>query len=153
MAKKYQYSYAFNILKNINNTNIELKEMHKVRSNNTVFLQRIHGYPSDNLTSYSQVKYKGTTFKTGYFLTNFVDEICLYEILEIVFNINTLVIFFIVHQIEIDAYCSHLRAYKVERNKNVILKTILNPEDCSGPPININEVFNGNLFIKLKEYY
>jgi len=129
LAKKYQYRYAFNLLNNINNKNIEMNEIHKIISNNTVFLHRLFGYSSDNLLSYSQVIYKGTTFKTGYFLTNFVDEVCLYEIVEIVFNINTLVVFFIVHQIEIDAYCSNLRAYKFNINKNITLKTILYPED------------------------
>jgi len=120
LAKKYQYSFAFNILNNNNNKNIEINEIHKISCNNTTFLDRIFGSPSKNLLSYSQVKYKGTKFKTGYFLTNFVDEVCLYEILEIVCNINMLVVFFIVHQIEIDAYCSNLRAYKVNTNKNIL---------------------------------
>lgn len=62
-------------------------------------------------------------------------------------------IFFIVHHIEIDDYCSDLRAYKVNKDKNMILKTILFPENCSGPPININEVIGGHLFIRLKEYH
>lgn len=151
LAKKYQYSFAFNILNNKNNKNIEIDEIHKITSSNTKFLDRIFLYQSTNLLSYSQVKYKGTKFKTGYFLTNFVDEVCLFKILEIVCNINILVVFSIVHQIEIDAYFSNLRAYKVNTNKNIILKTY--PEDCNGPPINIKQVINGHLFIRLKEYY
>jgi len=101
-----------------------MKEIHKIISNSSKFLHRIYGYQSDHLPIYSQVKYKGTTYKTGYFLTNFVDEVCLYELLEIVYNISTLAIFFMVHPIEIDDYCSHLRAYKVNKNKNIILKTV-----------------------------
>lgn len=60
---------------------------------------------------------------------------------------------FIVQQIEIDFYDSHLRAYQINKTKKIILKTILSPEDCSGPPVNINELSNGNLMVRLKEYF
>jgi len=79
--------------------------------------------------------------------------VCLYEILEIVINLNNLNVIIVVNKIEIDCYCPHLKAYKVNKDKNTILKTVLNPEDCSGPPINISKLLNGDLFIRLKEYY
>lgn len=59
-------------------------------------------------------------YKVGYFLTNFIDEICLYEILEILLIKNTGKINFIVNQIEIDFYNSHLRSYQVNNTKNII---------------------------------
>jgi hypothetical protein len=156
LAKKYQYKYAFNIMNstnNNNNKNIELDEKYKIISNDIEFLQRIFGFPSDNLLSYSQIEYKGTTYKIGYFLTNFVDEVCFYEILEIIIDKNNLTVIFVVNQIEIDCYCPHLKSYKLNNDKNIILKTVLNPENCSGPPININTLINGDLVIRLKEYY
>lgn len=155
LAKKCQYKYAYNIMNYKNNkNNIELENRHKITSNHTTFLERIYGFSFDtNLCSYSQIDYKGTTYKTGYFLTNLIDEVCLYEILEIVINLNHLNVTLIVNQIEIDCYCPHLKAYKVNKDKNAILKTVLKPEDCSGPPINISKLLNGDLFIRLKEYY
>ncbi|KAL5238043.1 hypothetical protein ACI65C_005453 [Semiaphis heraclei] len=60
---------------------------------------------------------------------------------------------FIVQQIEINFYSSHIRAEKVNKTKKIILKTILSPEDCSGPPVNMNELSNGNLMLRLKEYF
>lgn len=77
----------------------------------------------------------------------------MYEILEIIFVKENSRVQFIVQQIEIDFYNSHLRAYQVNKTKQIILKTILSPEDCSGPPVNINELYNSNLMIRLKEYF
>jgi len=123
-----------------NKNNIELEDRHKITSNHTTFLERIYGFSFDtNLCSYSQIDYKGITYKTGYFLTNLIDEVCLYEILEIVINLNNLNVTLIVNEID--------------KDKNAILKTVLKPEDCSGPPINISELLNGDLFRRLKEYY
>lgn len=140
---------------NNKNNRLVLEEKYKItNTNNNAFLKKNYGFHYDNLCSYSQMEFKGTIFKTGYYLTNFIDEVCLYEILEIVINKNNLDdIMIIVNQIEIDCYCSHLRAYKINKNKNIILKTVLNPENCSGPPININKLINGDLVIRLKEYY
>jgi len=92
-------------------------------------------------------------YKVGYFLTNCINEICLYEILEILLIKNTFKIKFIVKQIEIDFYNSHLRSYQVNKLKNIVLKIVLNPEDCSGPPVNLNELSNGTIMLRLKEYY
>lgn len=78
-----------------NNINIELNEKYKIISNDIEFLQRVFGFPSDNLLSYSQIEYKGTTYKIGYFLTNFVEEVCLYEIMEIIIEKNNLTVRFV----------------------------------------------------------
>ncbi|KAE9522645.1 hypothetical protein AGLY_016950 [Aphis glycines] len=126
LAKNCQYKYAYNIMNyKKNKNNIELEDKHKITSNLTTFLERIYGFLFDiNLCSYSQIDYKGTTYKTGYFLTNLIDEVCLYEILEIVINLNNLNVIIVVNQIEIDCYCPHLKAYKVNKDKNTILKTL-----------------------------
>ena len=74
-----------------NTNNIELENKHKITSFHTVFLERIYGFSFDiNFCSYSQINYKGTTYKIGYFLTNLIDEMYLYEILEIIINLNNL---------------------------------------------------------------
>jgi len=57
---------------------------------------------------------------------------------------------FIVHQIQLESYSTHTR---VNKHKNIISKSIISIEEISGPPININQVSNGRLMIRLKEYF
>jgi len=153
LAKKYQYKFAYNILNSSLNVKINLNNKYVNDSNyNQLILRALH-LTSDQYICYSQIEFKGTLYKIGYFLTNFNDEICLYEILEIIFVKRNSRVQFIVQQIEIDFYNSHLRAYQVNKTKKIILKTILSPEDCSGPPVNINELSNGNLMLRLKKYF
>jgi len=119
---------------------------------NQLILRALH-LTSDIYICLSQIEFNGTLYKIGYFLTNYNDEICVNEILEIIFINENSRLKFIVQQIEINFYNCHLRAYQINKTKKIILKTILSPEDCSGPPININELFNGNLMLRLKEYF
>lgn len=81
-----------------------------------------------------------------------MDELYLFEILDILFIKKNCSIKFIVSQLQIHNYNSHLRAYHVDNN-DINLKNILIPEDCSGLPININITYNGNSMIRLTEYY
>ncbi|CAI6356451.1 unnamed protein product [Macrosiphum euphorbiae] len=95
------------------------------------------------------MEFKGTT----YFLTNCIDELCLHDILEILVIKQNYKVKFIVQQIEIDLYNSHLKSYQINKTKNIILKTILCPGECSLPPVNLHEVPNANIMLRLKEYY
>lgn len=152
LAKKYQYKFAYNIL-NSSLVKINLNNKYVNDSNYNQLILRVLHLTSDQYICYSQIEFKGTLYKIGYFFTHYNDEICVYEILEIIFVKQNSRVQFIVQQIEIDFYNSHLRAYQVNKTKTIILKTILSPEDCSGPPVNINELSNGNLMLKLKEYF
>jgi len=58
---------------------------HKICTNHNILIQRNLGLSIDEFDCYSQVELKGTTYKVDYLVSNFTDELCLYEILEIVF--------------------------------------------------------------------
>jgi len=153
LAKKFQYKFSYSILQSSFNTEIITNKIHVSSSNYTQLILRTLNLTSDQFLCYSQIESKGTTYKVGYFLTNFIDELCLYEILEILVIKENYKIKLIVQQIEIDLYNSHLKSYQINKTKNIILKKILSPGECSGPPVNLHEVNNGNLMLRLKEYY
>jgi len=144
LAKKFQYKFINNILNNYPNECV--KEMsYKICTNHNQLIQRNLGLSVDEFDCYSQVELKGTTYKVDYLVSNFTDELCLYEILEIIFIKINGDIKFIVNQVQIENYNSHLKAYQVNNINN--FKYILSPENCSGPPINTNKTFKGDLMI------
>lgn len=102
---------------------------------------------------YSQLKFKGTMYKIGYYVTKFTYELSFYAILEIILVNSTNKIIFILKQIKIDCYVEHLKSYMIDKNKSEILTIVMPIEDFNGPPININTVLDGSLMIRLKEYF
>lgn len=78
-------------------------------------------------------------------------KVCLYEILEIIILQNNIVLF-TVHQIQLVSYNLHFKAYEVDSKKSIIAKSLINIEQFSGPPINIHQIPDGKLMIRLKEY-
>lgn len=66
---------------------------------------------------------------------------------------NDSAISFIVHQIQLDSYSTHMRSYEVNKNKNIVSKGIIGVEELCGPSININQMSDEKLMIRLKEYF
>ncbi|KAF0734378.1 Uncharacterized protein FWK35_00035140, partial [Aphis craccivora] len=88
LAKKFQYKFINNILNNYPNECV--KEMsYKICTNHNQLIQRNLGLSVDEFDCYSQVELKGTTYKIDYLVSNFTDELCLYEI----FKFNTPIIY------------------------------------------------------------
>jgi len=108
--------------------------------------------PSNNFISCSVIDFKGTVYKIGNYVSSFKHDVCLYEILEIVI-MNESAISFIVHQIQLDSYSTHMGTYEVNKHKNIISKSIISVDNISGPPINVNQVSNGKLMVRLMEYF
>jgi len=79
LAKKFQYKYAYQILNSnpmiINEINTN--EIHIKSSNYNELILRVLNLTSDQFLCYSQIQFKGTTYKIGYFLTRFIEEVCL----------------------------------------------------------------------------
>lgn len=77
--------------------------------------------PSNNFISYSKIDYKGTIFKIGNYVSSFKHDniACLYEILEIIIT-NDSAVSFIIHQIELESYIIHMKAYEVNKHKHKI---------------------------------
>jgi len=152
LAKKYQYKFAHFLLNNESNQILVVNMRHSITSNHKEFLSStILFMSSNNFDSYSRINYKGTDYEIGNYITNYIDEVCLYEILEIIVVQNN--VSFILHQIQLNSYNIHLKAYEVDKDKSIISKSLINIEQFSSPPINIHQVPDGRLVIRLKEYY
>ncbi|KAF0749316.1 Uncharacterized protein FWK35_00016906 [Aphis craccivora] len=123
-----------------------------ISSKHNEFVFNTLNIPSNFFNSYSKINFKGTDYKIGNYVTNFINEVCLYEILEIIVLQNNVVLF-TVHQIQLVSYNLHFKAYEVDSKKSIIAISLINIEQFSGPPINIHQIPNGKLMIRLKEYY
>lgn len=148
LANKHQFKFAYFLLKQKENSFlVEALEKHKIDSKHMTIIFNFMNVSTNNYFSYSKIQFRGTTYKIGNFLTCCHNEICLFEILEIILlKKNT--VYFVVQQILLELFDTHFRAYKVDMNKSV-----MNIDQFNCPPININKVTGGNLMIRLKEYF
>jgi len=152
LAKKYQLKFAHFILNDESNQIVVVAMENIISSKHNEFVFNTLNISSNFFNSYSKMNFKGTDYKIGNYVTNFINEFCLYEILEIIVLQNNIVLF-TVHQIQLVSYNLHFKAYEVGRKKSIIAKSLINIEHFSGPPINIHQIPNGKLMIRLKEYY
>jgi len=154
LANKYQFKFAhFLLSQKYDYSEINTSKSQKVNSNNyDQFIFNHLNISTDSFNTYSKINFKGTSYKTGNYLTSFINEVCLYEILEIIILKNN-DIYFVVHQILLQWFNSHLRIYEVDRNKAVVSKSVMSIKQFSGPPINIIQFSGNKLMIRLKEYY
>jgi len=151
LAKKYTFKFAHFLLNKQNNKEFIVFDKHIINSD-LEFLSNNVSISSTNIISFSKIDFKGTIYKVGSYVTCFKHNLCLYKILEIVMIKNS-AISFIVDQIQLDSYSSHMRAYEVSKTQNIILKTLISIKEFSGPPIDINQITNGKLMIRLKDYF
>lgn len=127
-------------------------EKHKIDSKYVEIIFDFINISTNNYISYSKIEFRGTINKIGNFVTCFNSEICLFEILEIILLKNN-TIYFVVQQILLELFETHFRAYKVDINKSVVSKSVMNVDQFNSTPLNINKVNGGNLMIRLKEYF
>lgn len=151
LAKKYSFKFAHFLLNQQNNKEFIIFYKCKINSD-LEFLSNILNMSSTNITSFSKIDFKGTIYKIGSYVTCFKHNLYLYKILEIVILKNN-AISFIVNQIQLNSYKSHMRAYEVSENQNILSKCLISIEEFSGPPIDINKITNGKLMIRLKDYF
>ncbi|KAF0713177.1 C2H2-type domain-containing protein [Aphis craccivora] len=124
LANKYQFKFAhFLLSQKYDYLEINISKSQKVSLNDyDQFIFNHLNISTDSFNSYSKINFKGTTYKTGNYLTSFINEICLYEILAIIILKND-DIYFVVNQIQLEWFNSHLRSYEVDRNKAVVSKS------------------------------
>lgn len=67
---------------------------------------------------YSQVEYMGTVYKRGNCLTKFIDQMCLFEISEIIVVNDYSNIFIVSKQIQILDFLLHFEAFEIDQKKN-----------------------------------
>jgi len=116
LAKKFQFKFA-NFLLQPNIKNIVVNPKHSICSLHFEDISKIIHQPSTTYMCYSQVNYLGTLYKRGYYLTKFLDEMCLYEISEIiVVNNSTDKIFILSKQIQVLDFHVKFEAFEVDKN-------------------------------------
>jgi len=154
LAKKCQYKFA-HILLQSSVQEIIIKEKHKILSLNSDNICKILSLSSVDFCCYNQIEFMGTIYKKGYYLTKFIEEMSLFEIIEvIVFNIPNKRIHILAKQIKIINFNSHFEAFEVDCNKTVVKDCVIyNVDEFSGPPINITPSPSGKLMIRLKEFF
>lgn len=86
LAKKYQYKFGYNFLNSNSSLYFKRSTNNKYVNDSNysqLILRALHS--SNQYICNSDIEFKGTLYKVGYFLTNFINEICVYAILEIIF--------------------------------------------------------------------
>jgi len=68
--------------------NLILNPKHKIQSLYDHIICPKYQTSSNQFECYKRIEYIGTDYKAGYYLTRFEDEMCLYEITEIIIMIN-----------------------------------------------------------------
>lgn len=99
LARKYQYKFAHFSLNNGFNHTFVVNMKHVISSKHKEFLLNTMLLPSNHFASYLSINFKGTKYKIGTYITNFTNEVCLYEIIEIIIIQNN-VVSLIVHKIK-----------------------------------------------------
>lgn len=147
-AKKCQYKFA-HILLQSSSQEIIIKEKHKIHSLNSDNICKILSLTCVDFCCYNQIEFMGTIYKKGYYLAKFIEEVSLFEIMEvIVFNIPNKKIHILVKQIKIINFNSHFEAFEVDCDKTVVEDGVIyNVDEFSGPPINITQSPSGKLMI------
>jgi len=154
LAKKFQFKFAHYLLRSETTLTI-VNSNHNICSLYSESLFSILTLSTADYKCYSQIEYKGTLYKRGYYLTKFVEELCLFEILELIVLSNVIdKVFIVAKQVKITGYHLHLEAYEVDSSLYVIKECVIfEIDDFSGPPINISQISSGKLMIRLKEYF
>lgn len=114
---------------------------------------------SDNFLCYSQCVYNSKTYKTGYFICQYLDITCpenvlIYKILEIVLLSECESVHLICERIKVVKYYKHFAAYAIDVSSPVSQtdRTILCIEALSGPPVNAHTITNGLIMIRPNQY-
>lgn len=107
LANKYQFKFAhFLLSQKYDYLEIIISKSQKVSLNDyDQFIFNHLNISTDSFNSHSKINFKGTTYKTGNYLTSFINEVCLYEILAIIILKND-DIYFVVNQIQLEWFNS-----------------------------------------------
>lgn len=132
--------------------NVIVNKTHEIRNNKQLELIRTLVL-NQQFKCYSQIDYKGTLYKTDFYVTKVTDELLLFKILQIIiFESEEYML--AVQDIKLNYLHSHFDAYVVDENCTVLKDIcVYKIEDFNGPPINTVKLVNGQIMIRLKEYY
>lgn len=83
LAKKSQLKFS-NFLIKQRVSNLSVKDKHIIHSSNINYICEILSIKVTQFTCYDEIEYNGTKYKKGYYLTQFLNEMCLFEISELI---------------------------------------------------------------------
>lgn len=151
LAKKMQVKFAYHLICP-KPKNVIVNKTHEVRNNKQLELIRTLVL-NQQFKCYTQIDYKGTLYKTDFYVTKVTDKLHLYKILQIIiFDSEEYML--AVQDIKLNYFHSHFDAYVVDENLTVLNNIcVYKIEDFSGPPINTVRLVNGQIMIRLKENY
>lgn len=153
LAKKYQLKFAHYIFSSEADY-LQVREKNKTIDKKEIDLTKLWFKPHIRPTEYIKIIFKGTCYKIGYFLTKFTKQLCLFKIVNILVFEGDKHVVLVVDEILIEEFNSHYCSYKVDLKETVIKTNLFyNITDFSGPPINVHKIFNGQLMIRLREYF
>lgn len=155
LAKKSQLQFAYNLM--CYNTDL-IESDNKFYSHIDsyyMFIFEQTGLEREDFTLYYKLLYCGKVYKKGYYLSCFGEIPKLCKILQLIVHNEH-------HNRKLKIICSsiilhhfnfHYQAYEITSDFNDSILEIYDIEYFSGPPINICLTFNGQRFVKLKDYY
>jgi len=152
LAKKFQIKFAFLLMQPIKH-NLTLNPKHKIQSLYDHIICPKYQISSGQFKCYKRIEYMGTDYKAGYYLTRFEEEMCLFEITEIIIinNIQTVIV---CKKIKLNGFNSHFEAYEVDKNEHIILNPVfIQLNHFNGPPINLVNRPTGDKLFRIKEYF
>lgn len=154
LARKYQLKFA-NYLTQDESPIYVIRENHKILSEFETFICESLNLQSNNFVCYSTLHYRGYLYKTDFYLTQRIngtikaykikhailyeahDKTCIKLICEVISNIR---------------YEEHFAAYSMDPScvDNLI---IIDIDEFSGPPVNLNMIHGGTHMLKPKEFF
>jgi len=153
LAKKIQIKFAY-LLMQPKKHNLVLNPKHIIKdSPYSKLINDTYKITSKQYECYNKIEYMGTNYKEGYYLTRFIFEMCLFEIIEIIV-INNIKIIILTKQIKLNGFHSHFEAYEVDFDEHIVLNPVFNEINYfNGPPINVINTSTGKKMFRTKEYF
>lgn len=153
ISKKFQLKFS-NLIMQSSIPDITGKDKDKIISEevtNAIFtkmnLSPVH------YSVYTEVQYKGITYKKKLYLSKFINAMFIFEIKAIILVNNTNQVFILAKKIALNYFSSHYQAYEVFNDLQIVEEcSLLNINEFSGPPLNITKTCTGKMFIRLKEF-
>uniref|UniRef100_A0A6P7H446 Uncharacterized protein LOC114344120 n=1 Tax=Diabrotica virgifera virgifera TaxID=50390 RepID=A0A6P7H446_DIAVI len=153
LSKKYQLKFAYQILKNEEpTTTLSANSRHKRQSNfKNIIYEQLNIVDKSSVQFYSQLRYKGTQFKCGDYISVLNNDIHIYKIVEIILLNKDEILFFSQKLINTN-YRSHFLAHEVDLS-NLGQLSLISVNELIGPPVDLIRTAKGINMIKVKEHY
>lgn len=156
LAKKFQMKFSNLIFMKTTKPDILLLDKHQFTIDTVVenIIFQKTNLQSADYKIYSELQYRGTTYKTKFYLTKGSSKDYIFEISAILEEIPNNKIHIIAKQIVLNDFNSHFVAYELSDNPQIYDELSINDINVfNGPPLNITQISTGHSFVRLKDFY